>query len=105
VNYKRIILLSGLVLAVVNATAAEILRHNPFEQPEQLDTNGKSTTTASLELRGTVLDGHDALANIDGEYYRINQEVSGYRVVQIESGSVTLSRSGDEKVLTLHDSE
>lgn len=96
-----------MALAFVNttATAAEILRHNPFEQPEGLGANGKSTTTASMELRGTVMDGRDALANIDGEYYRTNQEVYGYRVVRIESGSVTLRRSGDERILTLHSDE
>lgn len=104
-NYKLIILLSGLAMTVFNTTAAEILRHNPFEQPEGLATNDKSTTTARLELRGTVMDGDDSMADIDGEYYRINQEVSGYRVVRIESGSVTLSRSGDEKILTLHNNE
>lgn len=106
--YKLIIMLSGLVMADVNAMAAEILRHNPFEQPDVIQgrsQKGTTTDSAKLELRGTVIDGHDSVANIGGEYYRVDQELSGYRVVRIESGSVTLSRSGTKMVLTLQKNE
>jgi hypothetical protein len=107
VIYKVLPVLFGLILAVVsvNATGYEILRHNPFEQPDVTDGyqggGGNNTTTESMELRGTVIDGQDSLANINGEYVRLNHEVSGYRVIRIESGSVTLGRGGDETVLTL----
>jgi hypothetical protein len=109
VKYKLLIVFSFLALATVNVTAAEVLRNNPFEQPEMVEDlrSAKAGTKAAagMELHGTILDGDDSLANIDGEYYRINQEVSGYRVVRIESGSVIMSRSGDEKILTLHKDE
>jgi len=108
VNYKFLILLSVLVTATFNAAAAEMLRHNPFEQPDNIEGRNQKVDTrasAKLELRGTVMDGDDSVANIDGEYYRLNQEVSGYHVVRIESGSVTLSRSGIETVLTLYKDE
>ena len=109
--YRPITVLLGFVLVVagVNAVASEILRYNPFEQPDLADGGrggaGKTKATASMELRGTVIDGQDSLANIDGEYYRLNHELSGYRVIRIENGSVTLSRSGNETVLTLHNDE
>lgn len=101
-------MLPAVVMATFNATAAEMLMHNPFEQPDILEGRSQMADTrasAKLELRGTVMDGDDSVANIDGEYYRLDQEVSGYRVVRIESGSVTLSRSGNETVLTLYKDE
>lgn len=107
-NYKLILLFCCLALANFNVIAAEILRHNPFEQPESIhgrNQKGNTTDVAKLELRGTVIDGLDSVANIGGEYYRLNQEVSGFRVVRIESGSVTLSRSDNETVLTLQKNE
>ena len=108
--YRSIPWLICIVLATadVNASASEVLRYNPFEQPDtgELDQGGaRNTTTAAMELRGTVVDGQDSIANIGGDYYRLDQEVSGYRIVRIESGSVTLLRAGNEMVLTLHDNE
>ena len=98
-----------LMAVCVNAPASEVLRYNPFEQPDMnsVDRGGPGTTTtaAGMELRGTLVDGQDSMANIDGEYYRLNHEVSGYRIVRIESGSVTLHRAGNETVLTLRDDE
>ncbi len=92
-----------------HAFASEMLRYNPFEQPEMREASrskpGATMAAASMELRGTVVDGQDSLANIDGEYYRLNHEVSGYRVVHIDNGSVTLSRGDNELVLTLHEDE
>lgn len=98
-----------MVTASVNAYASEVLRYNPFEQPDMLDAGkggpGNTKAASGMELRGTVIDGQDSLANIDGDYYRLDHEVSGYRIVRIESGSVTLVRAGNETVLTLHDDE
>ncbi len=109
--YKLSILSFGFALTVfsVYAFSSEVLRYNPFEQPDMAEggrgANGNATAATSMELRGTVIDGHDSLVNIGGEYYRLNQEVSGYRVTRIESGSVTLSRGGNEKILTLREDE
>jgi len=100
---------TALTVFNVNLYAYEMLRHNPFEQPDMADVgrgaHGTTADTAGMELRGTVTDAQDPVANIDGEYYRLNHEISGYRVIRIESGSVTLSRGGTETVLTLHNNE
>ena len=107
----RLATLLGIALAMagVNTGAAEILKYNPFEQPDLNDAGWNGGVNASAEtamkLRGTVIDGSDSLANINGEYYGLNHEVSGYRIVRIESGSVTLQRAGNEMVLTLHDND
>ena len=98
-----------LAMFSMNTVAYEMLRHNPFEQPGMDDgvwtKAGSAAATGNLELRGTVVDGPDSMANISGGFYRLNHEVSGYRVIQIETGSVTLSRGGIETILTLHNDE
>ena len=106
-NYKVTIgvCLAGLVLSGTNVTASESLRHNPFEQPENLLNRPgalvNDAISSALKLHGTVLDGESSLANIDGKLYRVQQEVAGYRVIQINSGSVTLRRGDIDMVLTL----
>ena len=101
------LLVMTLAASAVVADASEMLRHNPFERPDQFGGQAGSAVNASgeMKLRGTVVDGHHSLVNIDGEYYRLQEEVSGYRVVQIESGSVTLRRGEIEMVLTLKDKD
>ena len=98
-----------LIIGAMNAFAYEALRYNPFERPgtnaADRGAPGNVTAAANLQLRGTVIDGKDSMANIDGEYYRLNDQVSGFRVIRIETGSVTLRRGADHKVLTLHQHE
>ena len=99
----------ALLASAFTAIAAEFLKYNPFEQPYMAEGkrggSGNSAGVSGMELRGTLIDGPDSMANIDGEYYRLNHEVSGYRITRIENGSVTLTRAGNETVLTLHDDE
>jgi hypothetical protein len=96
-----------LALSTVSSyTVAEnILRFNPFQQPDmRLDKASFNREVGNdLKLRGTVIDGSDSMVNIGGEFYRLNQEVDGYRIVRIESGKVTLHRGVNETVLTLND--
>ena len=103
------LLCTGLLLVDASAVASEVLRYNPFEQPDMTDgfrgAPGNTTAATGMELRGTLVDGEDSMANIDGEYYRLNEEVSGFRIVDIDSGSVTLTRAGNETVLTIEHDE
>ena len=103
--------LIGLVLLAFSslATATEFLRFNPFEEPALdaglLQANANKSAGNALQLRGTVIDSDDSMVNIDGKFYRLNQEVSGYRVTRIESGSVTLQRGANETVLKIKNDE
>ena len=82
----------------------EVLKFNPFEKPEAMSGEfGTGSSSGGLKLRGTVIDGKHSLVNINGEYYRLQQEVSGYQIIQIESGQVTLQRGENKMVLTLND--
>ncbi len=108
-KYKTFIVLAclGLIVASVNTGASELLRYNPFEQPgmsaDQSQAGHNKVSRNKMKLRGTVIDGEDSLVNIDGQFFRLNQQVSGYRVVQIKNTSVTLLRGANKMVLTLHD--
>jgi len=83
-----------------NTLADSELRFNPFHQPDIKPK--KIVTNNELKLRGTLIDGDDSIVNIDGVFYRLNQEVAGYRIIRIESGQVTLHRGVNETVLTLN---
>lgn len=93
----------------VTVNASEFLRHNPFEKPEfnagMPGAENKIILKNEMKLRGTLIDGKDSLANIDGVFYRISQEIAGYHVVRITRTSVTLQRAGNEMILTLNDDE
>ena len=99
----------ALLASGFTAIASEALKYNPFEQPDMAEQgrggSGNTAGASGMQLRGTLIDGPDSMANIDGQYYRLNHEVSGYRIIRIESGSVTLTRAGNEIVLTLHNDE
>ena len=108
-KYKTIKGLIFVVFAAVgfNVQAIDALSYNPFEQPDMMtDASGSKsnkTLIAEMKLRGTVMDGADSLVNISGKFYRVNEAVGDYRVIEINSSSVTLQRAGNEMVLTLND--
>lgn len=106
-KYRYLTAVSVLLLPGISSTvlAAELLRYNPFEQPAIVTgsngMNANNATGGAMELRGTLVDGNTSLANIGGKHYRLNEEVSGYRVTRISSGSVTLRHGENEIELTL----
>jgi hypothetical protein len=107
-KHAALISLICTVLAVLSADvmASGALRYNPFEQPvpsNLVQTDAKKTTGKAMELRGTIIDGHNSMVNINGKLYRVNQKVAGYRIVRIGSASVTLRRGSNKMVLTLKD--
>ena len=94
-----------LALSWQSVIAADALRHNPFEKPEMKQPRQQSNVTqvGELKLRGTVIDGVNSLVNINGKFYRFNQEIAGYRIVRIARDSVTLRRGTSDTVLLLND--
>ena len=101
------LIFTALAVICFNAKASDELNHNPFEQPEitseRLQTN--TGQAKEMKLRGTVIDGHDSMVNINGKFYRFNEEVAGYRIVGIARRSVTLHRGSSEMILILNDNE
>ena len=108
----RYTIFTGLIfmtLAVIslNAKASDELNHNPFEQPKMMSERLQTNTgqVNEMKLRGTVIDGHDSMVNINGKFYRFNEEIAGYRIVGIARKSVTLRRGTSETILILNDNE
>ncbi len=112
-NFLTILIFLSLSLAsthiVADTFSVITLVNNPFEQPEmgsdQLRNNADKKNRGEMKLRGTMLDGEDSLVNIGGQFYRLNEQVSGYDVVEITGTSVTLRRGSSERVLTLNDDD
>jgi len=96
-----------LMLAAGQVTAAELLQHNPFKRP-MLDGGTQSggtgdTLTGELTLRATLAAGGSSLANINGKLFHLGDEVSGYRISEINEGSVVLFRNEQLRRLTVRD--
>jgi len=106
-KYRLLACLTFIIAVALssNAVAENVLRFNPFQQSdmEEENLNAGTKSNSPLKLRGTVVDGEDSMANIDGKFYRLDEKVSGYRVIDIQSGKVTLHRGFIETVLTLND--
>ena len=102
-------LLSGMLVLLASGPLAayEVLQHNPFDRP---DLEGSAPAAAKggalnaeLKLRATLAAGDSSLANINGEMFAIGEEVSGYRVREINEGSVVLFKNEQERRLTVRD--
>ena len=109
-KHAAVLGLTCLLLLAAGANAGtDRLRHNPFEQPDmksgRTQANANKTVVTEMKLRATLIDGHDSLVNISGKFYRLNQEISGFRVIGIKSTSVTLRRGNNETILTLNNDE
>ena len=105
-NKHNLAVILGVLLTITSTSGVgEKLKNNPFEKPEVISGLGGpgSNYKGSLKLRGTVIDGTNSLVNINGEYYRLNQEVSGYQIIHIENGKVILGRDDNRLVLTIND--
>lgn len=51
----------------------------------------------SFTLKGTLLDGENQIAIINGKFLRMGEEISGYEVVKISNNEVLLN-SGDHEI-------
>lgn len=106
-NHKLLIVTVVLILSTASESviAENVLKYNPFQRPSlEFEKNNTSRgVNNQLKLRGTVVDGEDSMVNIDGKFYRLDEKVSGYRVVYIESGKVILHRGVNQTILTLND--
>ena len=110
-NFVTIFILLSLFSTRIGADTFSVITlvNNPFEKPEmdsdQLHSNADEKNRGEMKLRGIVLDGDDSLVNIGGQFYRLNQQVSGYDVVEITGTSVTIRRGSSERELTLNDDD
>ncbi|MCX4031984.1 SctD/MshK family protein [Aeromonas caviae] len=56
-------------------------------------------------LQSVILGSGPALAVLDGQSYRVGQQVNGFRLVGISADSVVLEKAGKRQTLTLFGSK
>jgi hypothetical protein len=99
--------LAGMVILLADwqLEAAEPLQHNPFKRPvlegRAKTGAGGDALTDELTLRATLAAGDASLANINGRLFHLGDEVSGYRISEINEGSVVLFRNEQLRRLTV----
>jgi hypothetical protein len=99
-------LLPAIACALAYAEDVPELTHNPFDRPElKIEPSAAADTKAGgwpEALRATLIDGPYALANLDGRFVAVGEDLDGAVVVRIGEGSVTLERDGEQRTMTLH---
>lgn len=56
-------------------------------------------------MQSVILGSGPALAVLDGQSYRVGQQVNGFRLVGISADSVVLEKAGKRQTLTLFGSK
>ena len=101
------ILLLTLTLLPAIASAEYQLRHDPFEKPIVAQSKRPRTVASNskMEVKGVILDGRNSMANINGNFVKLNDEVAGYRVTRIERDRVVLMKNSITTILSVNNDE
>lgn len=92
-------------LLVSHAADAQGLLHNPFARPAYLDRANATAPAGAgirvdrLDLRATIADGENSLANVAGDFYRLGDEIDGYRLIAVELGRAVFAKGDQEMVV------
>lgn len=85
---------------------AEVLQDPTAPLAGMSEGAGASSPTAGLpRLQSIILGNGPALAVLDGQSYRVGQQIGGYRLVAISADSVVLEKGGKRQALTLFGSK
>ncbi|WP_108649168.1 agglutinin biogenesis protein MshK [Dongshaea marina] len=92
------------MVSLTGIAAPEVLK-DPTQPPGQAGIVAEGTQTGELRLQSIIIRGSAHEAIIDGQQVRVGDELQGYKVLQIDPMSVTLSKAGKERVLRMYDSK
>lgn len=86
------------------ADAPPLLRHDPFRRPAPLSpapAPGATSAPAAWQptLRGVLLAGSGALANVDGQMVGIGERIEGHRLVSVSEHQAVFEKDGRRIVL------
>ncbi len=101
-----VILASAAISALAHAADEPALVHNPFARPDVAATVSPSGAVSGgwpEELRATLVDGKQSLANLDGTLVTVGETVGGATVMHIGEGVVTLVRGKTSHVMKLNE--
>ena len=66
---------------------------------------GQSATAGVPRLQSIIIGNGPALAVLNGQSYRVGQQIEGYQLVAISTDSVVLEKGGKRQSLTLFGSK
>lgn len=104
---KTALLLTLLAVATVSGTRADdtpppLLRHDPFRRPAPASAPlapGPTLPPWQPTLRGVLLAGSGALANVDGQLVGIGERIEGHRLVSVTEHQAVFEKDGRRIVL------
>jgi len=108
---RKLLIVACCLLAATQAGGREIvLKTNPFLQPVNPDAGsagqqGDEKRVAEMELRATIVAGERSQANIGGVVIGLDEEVNGYRLIEVHPLHVVLERDGTSKEITIANSK
>ncbi len=99
----------ALLLGATAAGAEEqpvVLEHDPFARPAALADAGSgggarapAASVGSTQLRATVVDGSESMANVGGVIVKMGEELNGYRLIEVGERQAVFEREGTRRVL------
>lgn len=101
-----------LALPLTEASAGDappvpLLHHDPFRRPASLtapqtgDAAAPSAAPWQPTLRGVLLAGTGALANVDGQMVGIGERIEGHRLVSVSERQAIFEKDGRRIVLDM----
>ncbi|WP_347250174.1 hypothetical protein [Zoogloea sp.] len=106
---KAALLFALLAVAASPSPAADdtppLLRHDPFRRPapppSATPASGATSSPAPWQptLRGVLLAGSGALANVDGQMVGIGERIEGHRLVSVSEHQAVFEKDGRRIVL------
>ncbi len=104
-KYPRIPFYACLVACctmVETVGSAQLLRNDPFKQPEHIPEPKKvavNDTKSDREvwfpqLRATMRAGQRSMANIDGEIIKIGEKINGFELVEVHERDAFFVKNG-----------
>ena len=107
---KIVLLLAVLAITAPPGARADdappLLRHDPFRRPAPLSpalapgsTSAPAPASWQPTLRGVLLAGSGALANVDGQMVGIGERIEGHRLVSVSEHQAVFEKDGRRIVL------
>ncbi len=110
--YLLILLAMSLPLPVDARSVAPKLHSDPFKEPDLLLTSSKKSQSENAgekaadwqpRLRATMRFGSGAMVNVDGDIIAIGEEITGFRLLEVQERMAIFVKQGQEYPVSLDD--
>lgn len=113
VNYSRLAQILMVVGMIPTAFADDALKHDPFTRPlitaaKPENVAGTASTANIVEespwnptLTAVMVAGKNSLITLDGVIMKLDEEIEGYRLVQVKDHEAVFKKGKKRIVLTM----